>query len=124
METKALTYGIVGFLLGGLVVSVAATQLDKPEDTNDSMTMNQMSEDLKGKTGDEFDRAFISGMIEHHQGAIDTAKLAKENAKHDEVKKLADDILSAQSKEIDMMQTWQADWGYKPTPQSHNSTSH
>ena len=41
------------------------------------------------------------------------AKLAKDNAKHDEIKKLADDILSAQSKEIDMMQTWQTDWGYE-----------
>ena len=124
METKALAYGIVGFLIGGLVVSVAATQLDKPEDTGDSMTMSQMSEDLKGKTGDEFDQAFIPSMIEHHQGAIDMAKLAKENAKHDEIKKLADDVLTAQSKEIDMMQTWQMDWGYKSTPQSYDTMSH
>jgi len=124
METKSLTYGIIGFLLGGLVVSIAATQFDKPESSNGSMTMSQMSEDLRGRTGDDFDQAFISGMIEHHQGAIDMANLAKENAKHDEIKKLADDILSAQSKEIDMMQTWQADWGYKSTPQSHDTMSH
>ncbi len=124
METKSLTFGIIGFLLGGLVVSVAATQLNKPEDSNGSMTMSQMSEELKGKTGDEFDQAFISSMIEHHQGAINMANLAKENAKHDEIKKLADDILSAQSKEIDMMQTWQTDWGYKSTPRSHDAMSH
>lgn len=28
METKPLLYGIIGFLLGGLVVSFAATYLD------------------------------------------------------------------------------------------------
>jgi len=123
METKSLAYAVVGFLLGGLVVSVAATQFNKSEDSNGSMTMSQMSEDLKGKTGDDFDQAFISGMIGHHQGAINMANLAKENAKHDEIKKLADDILRAQSKEIDMMQTWQTDWGYKSMPQSHDTMS-
>jgi len=121
METKSLAYAVGGFLLGGLVVSIAATQFNKSEDSNGSMTMSQMSEGLKGKTGDDFDQAFISSMIEHHQGAIDMANLAKENAKHDEIKKLADDILSAQSKEINMMKTWQTDWGYKSTPQSHDT---
>lgn len=31
METKPLLYGIIGFLLGGLLVSIAATTFDKPE---------------------------------------------------------------------------------------------
>lgn len=31
MDTKALLYGIIGFILGGLLVSVAATTFDKPE---------------------------------------------------------------------------------------------
>lgn len=124
METKSLAYGIIGFLLGGLIVSIAATQHSKPADANGSVTMSQMTEDLRNKTGDDFDQAFLSGMIEHHQGAIDMAKLAKENAKHDEIKNLADDILSAQSKEIDMMQSWQADWGYELTPPSHDTIRH
>jgi len=83
------------------------------------MTMSQMTDNLKNKTGDDFDKAFLSEMIEHHQGAIDMAKLAKTNAKHDAIKKLADDILDAQSREIDHMQTWQGDWGYKSVPKSH-----
>lgn len=118
METKSLTYGIIGFLLGGLVVSLAAAQPRMSTDTmdNSEMTMSMMTDDLKNKTGDDFDETFITSMIMHHEGAIDMAKLAEENAKHDEIKQLADEILSAQSKEIDMMQTWQADWGYKNTP--------
>ena len=34
MDTKALAFGIVGFLLGGLVVSVAATQFDDDPGTS------------------------------------------------------------------------------------------
>jgi hypothetical protein len=30
METKSLLYGIIGFILGGLLVAVAATTFDKP----------------------------------------------------------------------------------------------
>lgn len=77
---------------------------------------------LKDLKGDDFDKAFIEEMIMHHQGAIDMAKLIETNAKHDELKQLGKDIISAQSKEIDMMQTWQTDWGYKATP--HSSDMH
>jgi len=31
METKPLLYGLIGFFLGGLLVSIAATTFDKPE---------------------------------------------------------------------------------------------
>lgn len=114
METKPLAFGIVGFLIGGLVVSVAASQLDKPGNTEDDseMSMSQMTDSLKNKKGDDFDKAFISSMIEHHQGAIDMAKLAEKNAKHDEIKNMSNDIMSAQSTEIEMMKKWQNEWGY------------
>jgi len=77
-----------------------------------SMTMNGMVDSLKGKTGDDFDKAFLSGMIEHHQGAIDMANETKKNAKHDEIKNMSDDIITAQSKEIEQMKQWKKDWGY------------
>ncbi len=79
---------------------------------DDEMTMSGMVNGLKGKTGDDFDKTFVSEMIDHHQGAIDMAKLAQKNAKHDEIKNLSNDIISAQTKEIDMMKAWQDTWGY------------
>ncbi|HLD19369.1 MAG TPA: DUF305 domain-containing protein [Candidatus Nanoarchaeia archaeon] len=79
---------------------------------DESMSMEGMIEALEGKTGDDFDSEFTSLMIEHHQGAIDMASLAKINAKHQEIKDLADDIISAQTKEINLMQDWQKTWGY------------
>lgn len=78
----------------------------------ESMTMDDMVDSLKGKTGDDFDKAFLSGMIEHHQGAIDMANLAKQYAGHDEIKQMADDIISAQTNEISTMREWQKAWGY------------
>lgn len=75
------------------------------------MSMKGMSMMLDGKTGDAFDQAFIEMMIPHHEGAIDMAKLAQKNAGHTEIKKMADDIISAQQKEIDQMNAWLTAWG-------------
>lgn len=72
--------------------------------------MGSMMSGLEGKTGDEFDRAFVSGMIVHHQGAVEMAKAALKNAKRQEIKNLANEIISAQTKEIEMMNGWQKDW--------------
>lgn len=78
----------------------------------DQMSMSDMMTELDGKTGDEFDRTFIQAMIAHHQGAIDMANMAKQNALHQEIKDMADDIISAQTTEINQMSQWQKEWGY------------
>lgn len=108
MDTKSLLVGIISFIAGGLLVSITATTFEKPVDTS----MAGMVEQLKGKSGDEFDRAFIAEMIMHHQGAIDMAKMADGQAKHDEIKDMARAIRSAQEKEINDMKQWQVQWGY------------
>jgi len=77
-----------------------------------STSMGGMVASLNGKTGDDFDRTFVSEMIMHHQGAIDMAKLAQQNAKHDDVKTLAGNIITAQTTEINQMKAWQSQWGY------------
>lgn len=72
--------------------------------------MASMNAELEGKTGDAFDQAFISEMIMHHQGAVEMAELALTNAKHQEIKDLANAIISAQNKEIADMKAWQKAW--------------
>lgn len=51
---------------------------------------------------------FIKGMIAHHQGAVDMAKIVLEHGKDPEVKKLAEDIIKAQEAEIKWMTDWLA----------------
>ena len=129
MQTKPLLYGLVGFFLGGLLVAIAATTFNKPvqeatSNTNtsmSSMSMDDMTADLKNKTGDEFDKAFIANMIAHHEGAVEMAKLSAKNAKHEEIKNLSNDIIAAQEKEISEMRQWQVDWGYSSTMMDHGS---
>ncbi len=71
-----------------------------------------MMSDLNGKTGDEFDKAFLAQMILHHQSAIDMASTGATNAYHPEVKNLTKAIITAQTKEILQMRQWQNDWNY------------
>lgn len=130
MQTKSLLYGLIGFIFGGLLVSIAATTLNKPDQHTSSMgtsmtsmSMDDMTADLKNKTGDDFDKAFIASMIAHHEGAVEMAKLSAKNAKHDEIKTLSTNIISAQEKEISEMEQWQMDWGYS-SKMTHGSTSH
>lgn len=72
--------------------------------------MTQMNAELSGKTGDEFDKAFLREMIVHHQGAVEMAKLALQSANHQEIKTLASAIITAQNKEIADMKTWLRVW--------------
>lgn len=51
---------------------------------------------------------FIKGMIPHHQGAVEMAKIVLEHGKDPEVKKLAEGIIAAQEAEIKWMTDWLA----------------
>jgi uncharacterized protein (DUF305 family) len=57
-----------------------------------------------------FDKAFIDAMIPHHQSAIYMAQLAHEKSKIPEVKDLAENIVSAQQREIEQMKQWRREW--------------
>ena len=72
--------------------------------------MDGMMAELEGKTGDEFDKAFLSEMIIHHEGAVDMANAVLENSKRPELLNLAKDIIKAQTSEIAQMKTWLTDW--------------
>lgn len=91
---------------------MGSSQSTTRDDGMMDMSMHGMTTMLQGKTGDAFDEAFLRMMIPHHQGAIDMAKLAEQSAKHDEIKSMARDILSAQQREIDQMNQWLIDWNY------------
>ena len=53
--------------------------------------------------GNADDAAFVGGMIPHHEGAVEMAQIALDRAEHPEIKKLANEIIAAQEKEIGTM---------------------
>ncbi len=130
MENKHIGKYIIGIIIGVVITSIICFGLsdnkrevsingmhqmpDGTIMTNSGMDMRSMmagmNEALAGKKGDEFDRAFIEEMIVHHEGAVDMAKLALANAKHQEIKTLANAIISAQTKEINQMKEWLKNW--------------
>lgn len=72
--------------------------------------MSGMTGSLEGKTGDEFDRMFLRGMIVHHEGAVRMAEMALENTKRQEIKTMSEAIISTQTSEIAQMKSWLEAW--------------
>ena len=54
------------------------------------------------------DRDFVSGMIPHHQGAVDMAKVVIQHGKDSNTRRLAYDIINVQESEITWLKQWQA----------------
>ncbi|WP_413500846.1 DUF305 domain-containing protein [Psychrobacter maritimus] len=69
--------------------------------------MNTMHSDMMlGIAEPEADMAFARGMLPHHIGAVDMAKVQLQYGTDEEMRKLAQDIIDAQQPEIALMQNW------------------
>ncbi|HAG27288.1 TPA: hypothetical protein DCG61_00675 [Patescibacteria group bacterium] len=107
-----ITQSGLGFMKDGGKQTAQRTETKKQIDPNDHMhsAMQGMMMGLDNLTGAEFDKAFIDQMIIHHDGAIDMAEAALENAERQEIKDLAREIISAQTREIEQMKAWKMEW--------------
>lgn len=132
MKNEHIVGGVAGLVIGLVIAGFFAGQAVNSNNTSlmrmmninsekvsqrnasdhSMMSMDNMTEQLKDKNGDEYDKAFIEMMISHHEGAVAMAELSATNAKHDEIKQLSQAISTAQQKEIIEMKQWQKDWNY------------
>lgn len=98
---------------------------DVPEDTDDAnFGIGMMGERMHGgmmgdesdtaalKNAENFDKAFIEEMIPHHQMAVMMATMLKQGTNREEMRQLAQNIIDAQTKEINEMRQWYKNWGY------------
>ncbi len=58
----------------------------------------------------DFDKEFIRQMIPHHQMAIMMANMLENSSDRSEMRELAKNIISSQSKEIEDMRSWYGSW--------------
>lgn len=68
----------------------------------------QMHQAMNQPYSGDADRDFVAHMIAHHEGAVAMAQAVLQYGKDPQIKQLAQDIVSAQQKELEMMQDWLA----------------
>jgi uncharacterized protein (DUF305 family) len=81
---------------GGKNTVMEGTEHSKVEGGSGGMASGMLIQD--GRYSDE---RFIDAMVPHHRGAVEMAEVALENAEHEEIKRLSEDIVSTQEAEIE-----------------------
>ena len=66
----------------------------------------KMHKDMDIRYSGDADADFVRGMIPHHQGAIDMAKIVLAHGKDPEIRKLAESVIRDQEKEVAVMKDW------------------
>lgn len=119
--------GVIGYTIGtDIAVTTVEPEIEVSSDSmhvmpdgtvmgNEAETMSMaemmasMNAELAGKSGTEFNEAFLREMIVHHQGAVEMAELALLYASDTRIIELANAIIAAQNTEIGMMEDWLAE---------------
>lgn len=113
MQEKYL-YGLIGLLIGGLTIGTLTSDFIAPGRMMGSNNQPNINQGVM--INSNIDAHFIEQMIPHHEDAITMAKLAIEKSQHQEIKTLAQNIISSQSSEIEQMKNWYKDWYGREIP--------
>lgn len=108
MRIHIAVAGLAVLISGGLGYWLANTGQDG--DSSIHSTMASMTAGLEGKQGADFEHAFLMEMIVHHEGAVAMAQQVLEKSQRPELVQLANDIIRAQTSEIQTMQGWMDSW--------------
>lgn len=70
--------------------------------------MDRMQSGMKMQSSGDADIDFVRMMIPHHQAAVEMAQTELKYGKDPQIRKLAEDIVAAQNREIAQMKAWLA----------------
>jgi uncharacterized protein (DUF305 family) len=120
----------IATVIAGIGTAAFAQHVHQPSSAADPHAAQKITEDMAPKDSDaastkaykeahakmmhdmhqtytgNADIDFMNGMIPHHQGAIDMAKVLLKYGKDAQTRKLAKQIIADQEKEIALMQAW------------------
>lgn len=119
-----ITYGLLGILVGGALVWLGASTAVNSNNKGMMQMMGMRSGSNMMSNSSTMDAHFIEQMIPHHEDAITMADLAQTRAQRPEVKKLAEEIITAQSKEINQMKVWYKAWFGRELPTDDQVMQH
>lgn len=81
-----------------------------PIEDSHGMQMNGMEGDMDAlRNASNFDQEFLRQMIVHHEMAVMMAQMLKSSTDRPEMREFADQIITSQSREIEMMRGWSAE---------------
>jgi len=98
-------------------VSMSSPMETPSGDASSTMAMDMgndmdMDHDMDGTPGTstDMDLMFLDGMVPHHQSAIEMAEIALEEGEQEEIRTLAQEIITSQESEIEQMTAWRNEW--------------
>lgn len=107
---------IAVLLIGLTSVVTFASDLSPVQSTEMHLELKKSMQTMhdgmqKGMISNDPDIAFAAGMLPHHVGAVEMAKIELKYGTDPEMRQLAKNIIASQDKEIKQMQSWLKDHG-------------
>lgn len=110
---KTILMGILAGLISAAALAAESHDHGSGADAHSPATeayvesMKTMHDDMhEGIMAKDPDVAFAAGMLAHHEGAIDMARIQLKFGKDPEMRALAEAVIAAQEKEVDQLRAW------------------
>lgn len=105
MSRIFLTIAAIGT---AIALPLLAQTADTAATTAYKAAMNAMMGEMMIPYSGNADVDFVKGMVPHHQGAVDNARIVLQYGTDPEVRKFAEAVIAAQEAEIKWMNEWLA----------------